>query len=63
VKATCSECGKTNDNVRLREKTDANFHVNRLPFCTPCARKDGWIDVTWERGYHHSLGHPPVINP
>lgn len=52
----CDHCGKLRDNVRLREKTDPRtFKPIRIPLCTICARKGGWVDVTYDRGHTRSL--------
>lgn len=56
VRLACDGCKRRSDNVKLREKTLADFSVARVRMCTPCARKHGYSDIDYDRGRHSTLG-------
>lgn len=59
MKVRCEGCRRILENVRLREKTLAGLHVERVRMCTPCARKHGYADVTFDRGFPRTIGAVP----
>jgi hypothetical protein len=46
----CESCKQNRESVKLREKLDSNLRSTQQRMCTPCARRDGWRDVTFLRG-------------